>query len=379
MSPPWLGKFATKQAEKKQGEKKYTDLGKAMAVFMSPGGKATGKGSAKGSKGAKSAGKQGKGGGKPQPKHTAHPEGSWFCKRASCEWAQNSKFNLPWRQQCGCCLHKKNEALNPPAFAKIQLQFPPSTSLRQEQAKKDTTTKGTTQPSMAEAVRAEAHAQIPILASTKAVDMQEVHAAVKSVKTEARRVAFTEEQAEGFRMVAPAMLDVLESLAKERRPNPLKADKDPAATAQSFIKDSKHVGKSLDLAKAEEELTKAQAMHSMADEDDPLHDTSADRVARAQEKVDKLGKETPSENLRAHCLDEILAAYKRFVSAREDRAAKGKETAEARRQKRIQLVWQARQEIDAFEDALLTLEEEVQEEFDERALEQDAYDEEVMT
>ena len=64
---------------------------------------------------------------------------------------------------------------------------------------------------------------------------------------------------------------------------------------------------------------------------------------------------------------------------RKDRAAKGKEAAEVRRQSRLQHVWQLRQEVDAFEDALLALEQEVQHEFDERAEELDSYDEAVMT
>ena len=88
-------------------------------------------------------------------------------------------------------------------------------------------------PSAAETARAEAQTHVPVLASTQALDVKEVAAAVKAVHDEARRIAFTAEQADSFKMVTPALLDVLASLAKERRPAPLRADKDPALTAES--------------------------------------------------------------------------------------------------------------------------------------------------
>ena len=82
--------------------------------------------------------------------------------------------------------------------------------------------------------------------------------------------------------------------------------------------------------------------------------------------------------MKAHCLDEILAAYHRAISTRKHRSEKGKEAAEERRAHRMGLVQKLRDELEVFEDALVMLEEEVQQEFVDLSRELDVFDEEVI-
>ena len=380
------GKMAMNQH---QSNKELLNLGKAMAAFVSGSQSNGNKGNGKGGGGKASSKGSSKGNTQPLTSKDAPAKppqpGQWLCLYSACPWAKQRRWNHSYRNICGGCSTAKGEAMSPPIGSRIVHQhIAPSVSLkgklRAEALQKGEAEKprSSVKPSAAETARAEAQTHVPVLASTQALDVKEVAAAVKAVHDEARRIAFTAEQADSFKMVAPALLDVLASLAKERRPAPLRADKDPALTAESFIRDSKPVSKSFDLAKAEDELSKAQAMLGMADEDDPLQETLRARVTKAQDKVSKLTRETPSDNLKAHCLEEILAAYRRSASVRKEKAGKGKENAEARRQERLQWVWQARQELDAFEDALISLDQEVQGQFEEKATELDAYDEAVM-
>ena len=68
------------------------------------------------------------------------------------------------------------------------------------------------------------------------LEVREVNKAVKEAETQARKVGFTQQQAEDFADVAPALKAVCEALAKERRPAPWQ-ERDPAKTAESFLKD----------------------------------------------------------------------------------------------------------------------------------------------
>ena len=168
---------------------------------------------------------------------------------------------------------------------------------------------------------------IPVTASTQPMCLHEVHKAVKASKAEEKRVAFTQEQAESFSIIAPTLSAVFESLKTERRAKPMRMGKDPSATADAFIQDSNPVTKGLNLQKAEEEVTKLQSAQLLFTESHPLHPTIPAQLVEAQALVTKLSKDVPSPDLRASCLEEIVAAYKRAVRARKDRADKGREAA----------------------------------------------------
>ena len=86
----------------------------------------------------------------------------------------------------------------------------------------------------------------------------------------------------------------------------------------------------------------------------------------------------PSADLRASCLEEITAAYKRFIRTRKDRATKGRQAAEARQEARWEITRTLRSELDAFEDALRELEVKVTDEYETLAEDLDAFDEEVL-
>ena len=221
--------------------------------------KGNGKGSSKGDSGPP------KGGGKG---HTAAPDGSWYCQRQDCAWAEAGKHNMPWRNQCGCCLHKKGEAMNPPSHSRITTRQPPSISSKQKAKAKEETTKSKAEEARAakekvsysEKVKAEAQARVPTIAPPKKLDMDVVHKDAEEAKAAQRLVAFTEEAAKSFATVTPALLEVMESLRKERKPLSTLPTKDVSETADAFIKDSRPVSKGLELVKARRQL-KGESLH----------------------------------------------------------------------------------------------------------------------
>ena len=90
---------------------------------------------------------------------------------------------------------------------------------------------------------------IPTCAAPPPLEVKEVAKAVSAAEASARKVGFTMEQAEAFSDIAPALRQVCEALAKERRPAPWH-ERDPATTAESFLKDSKTYGPGQDLITA---------------------------------------------------------------------------------------------------------------------------------
>ena len=98
----------------------------------------------------------------------------------------------------------------------------------------------------------------------------------------------------------------------------------------------------------------------------------------AQSLVAKLQKENPSEGLKASCLEEITAAYRRAMTARRDRSAKGRDAAEERRARRAEIVAKLRDELQSFAEALEELEDCVQDEYSELAQNLEQFDEQVL-
>ena len=190
--------------------------------------KGSGKGTGKNNKGAKTLARP-------------TPEGCWYCLRNDCEWAQQGKYNLYFRKQCGGCLQKKEAAMNPPAHSRIASKAAPSMSLKQKQAA-DSDAKKKEAAMKKEAALKETNA-IPVSSASKALDVGEVCKAVKEAKSEDRRMTFTQEQADSFKHITPALTEILSSLSKERKPEAWRDSKDPAATAESFMKESAHVAR----------------------------------------------------------------------------------------------------------------------------------------
>ena len=170
-----------------------------------------------------------------------------------------------------------------------------------------------------------------MLKSTQPLDVAEVSKAVADAHAQDRSVAFTQAQADGFALLAPALQCVFSSLAKERKPALWRDSKDPAATAEAFLKDSSHVAKGFQLQAAEEELQRLQSATLLFPESDPLHDVIHKKLQAAKDNVAKLAKEVPSRDLKTSCLEEVMAAYRRHVQTRRDRTQKGKDAAAARR------------------------------------------------
>ena len=272
--------------------------------------------------------------------------------------------------------------MNPPWSQRVKPQGAPSTSLRQEQAKKSAAEshKKTAAAAAAESSKKEQSVTklIPVLKTTQPLDVQAVSLAVKEHKDEERRVAFSEQTAAGFTLVAPALTEIFTSLKLERRAVAMRADRSPSATAEKFVLDSKPVTKCRELQEAEEEVAKCQSAQLLFDEKHPCYATVTEELEKAKATVCRLSEDMPSPDLKASCLDEILAAYRRSMSTRKDRAAKGREAAEARREKRAEIVRTLRAELDSFEDALLELEDSLQTQYDDLGAELDEFDEQVL-
>ena len=304
-SMTWSGKFAKNNEQNKavrQALDGVTKLTSTLEKLVSSGNNVSNKGSGKGGKsGGK--GKGSKGSGKGAVASNPLIEGSWLCKRLNCAWAESGKANLPFRSKCGCCLHPKSEAMNPPAHSKVQPKGAPSISVKS----KDNSAHA---KSFAEVMKEGAQALIPVLESTKPLDMTIVSEVVKAKKAEDRRVGFDEPTTQGFIKIAPALTDVFNSLKQERRANPMNQGRDPEATAEKFISDSKPVAKSNDLAKAESETERLQSILMHLPETDPQHENFQNQLKEAQLLVTRLTKEVPSRDLRASCLEEITAPTK---------------------------------------------------------------------
>ena len=91
------------------------------------------------------------------------------------------------------------------------MKQPPSVSTKAKQ-KEDANSAGT-KKSFSRVVLEEAQASIPVLASTKPLDLARVEAEVKIKRTDERKVGFSEDTAANFRRIAPALSEVFESLS----------------------------------------------------------------------------------------------------------------------------------------------------------------------
>ena len=178
--------------------------------------------------------------------------------------------------------------------------------------------------------------------------------------------------------MAPALQCVFSSLAKERKPALWRDSKDPAATAEAFLKDSSHVAKGFQLQAAEEERQRLQSATLLFPESDPLHDVIHKKLQAAKDNVAKLAKEVPSRDLKTSCLEEVMAAYRRHVQTRRDRTQKGKDAAAARREERQEHLRVLRSELDSFEDALQEQDEGLEEAYDGLNAALDQFDEDVV-
>ena len=364
---------------------KMAEANSAMAEFLN-----NGKGSSKGSNKGKG---KGKGSTPVGLSNNQHPkDGQWLCMNHVCHWAKARIPNPPSAKRCQnvkCCL-PKSEAMNPPEGEKVKTNAAPSISLKA--AKLAATVAATKQRSAAAAAKTsgdtkasnvteqpQVHKDIPVKPSEKALDVQLVKEAVKEQEKQSRRPAFTLEQAQSFTAVAPALTTIFESLQRERFPSQWNQNKDPRMTASSFLKDSQHFAKGVELLEAEEEVQRLQTVQMTCPPNHRLHKAATEDLVVAQTALAKLAKDTPSLNLKTCCHTEVRAAYMRSAQTRKDRAAKGKEAAQTRREKRWETIRAVRTELDAFEDALLSIENELQTTHEGRQVEHDAFDEEVMT
>ena len=377
------GSFATGNANNnavKQAVQGLSMVANTLEKFLTKGnGSGSSKGSGKGGKGSKGALKNAaKGTGKGQAK--APPEGSWYCRRNDCQWAFDGRYNLPFRNQCGHCNRKKCEAMNPPAHARTGPPSEPSFSTKQKKAAEAAARKKAEETAKegAHADVTSIHKDIPVKDTEKPLDLGKVQEEVKTINKENRKAAFSMEQAESFSAAAPALTQVSTSLSRESFPTACSSSKDPQVTASSFLKDSPQFTKGLALLEAEAEVQHLQSTQLTYPSEHDFHVMATKLLVAAQAKVLKLSKESPSHGLKTCCFTEVRAAYQRAVQTRKDRTEKGKEAANTRRTERWQAVRKVRAELDAFEDALETLEEELQRAHLERHQEHEAFDEEVM-
>ena len=306
-------------------------------------------------------------------------QGQWMCRCDWCQWALQAKPNHGFRKSCGGCGTMKSDAMNPPLRFRVTQTGSPTISLKQQQpqqlqSKKET--KGTGKGKGKK--EAEQQMSIPVIHATEPLDLAKVSAAVKEVKTEEKKVAFTAEQAEAFKSLAPILQEVFVSLSKEKRARPWTSEKDPGQTAETFLKDSTHVAKGFELEAAELELQRLQRAQDLFPETDPLHKQIAEKLEAAKALVQRLGKTVPSESLKTSCLAEVKAAYRRHCQARKDRSEKGRLAADERKHQRRQLVRKLKEELEEFEDALDTLDQELEDEYTQLNSDLDAFDEEVM-
>ena len=367
--PTWAEKLASTAAK--------------AAVEACINGKGTGKGKGKNQD---AGGAKGKASGKGTTSTNKVPlkPGQWLCDWAGCKWAIDKKPNHAYRLSCGGCSILRTD--KPIAKQRLSTQqTSPSKSLKGEQAKvKAEESKRKAEAAVSEAKAKEGNGEavheqaIPINMTSKPLDLKEVEKAVSAAVADEKKVTFTQEQADNFKNLAHALQPVFDSLKTERRATPMRPNKDPAATADAFVKDSNSVTKGLELQKAEEEVTKLEATQGLFPESHPLQPVLKTQLENARALVTKLSKDLPSPDLRASCLEEIIASYKRNIRARKDRADKGREAAEARREERKQLVRKLRVELDTFEDILEELEDAVAEEYFSLGQDLDTFDEEVL-
>ena len=319
------------------------------------------------------------------------------CLHSDCKAANRRWMTHKGRDMCFICCRPKAVALAPKPGHIVEWaknanardgKPPPATSPPGQGSSKAAKSKPAAganadeeapQRTYAELFTDQANARVPVVAPLKKMDLDLIAKEAAESKLACRKVAFTEEQAASFRTAAPALLTIFETLEKERRPSSTTPHRDAGETADAFIKDSKPMTRGMDLQKAEEEVAKLQVTQGSYPIGSLVHTAVTTQLKEAMAQVTKLQKESPSDGLKASCLEEIVAAYRRAATTRKDRAGKGKEAALERRARRAELLQKICEELTVFQEELETLEDDLQGEYQVLSDNLDDFDEDVLS
>ena len=291
----------------------------------------------------------------------------------------------------------KHEAMNPPQRCRIVPKAPPSISAKEAEANKKaeefkaralTAAQKKTESASASAADKDSVQSkekeppppppfVPIAPSPPPLETTEAAAAVARMAKDSRKVGFTKEEAERFTAVAPCLAEVCISLSKEKHPLPWDETRDPAASAESFFRDSKTLGKSKDLEQAEAEVERLNSACVLFPESHTFGKTVRKELETAKASLTKLQKDSPTQDLTVASLEEVLAAHKRAAQVRQDRVQKGRELAQERRTQRAQLVATLRDELAAFAQSLEELEDGLTQDYERRNAMHEQFEEEV--
>ena len=342
------------------------------------------KGKGKGGKGVASAkGKsKGKGHAATVKEGAKLKEGQWLCLNHVCKFAVARIPNPPGSRRCTnneCCL-PKSEAMNPKLNERVRPAQPASSAKSaQVQAAADAAREKSKAAAKAEEANKSGQVAIPVLpVQVTPLSIPAVKEAVKLTKAAERKVAFTQQQADSFSNITPALAAVLESLAREKRPEPWSGSREAQKTADSFLKDSTHVSRCAELAEAEENLQNLQSALGHLKPTSPTYKALTTEMETAQALVGKLQKTLPSPSLQTSCFEEVKAAYRRHCQTRKDRSAKGKAAAEERKEFRREQIRLLRSELDMFEDTLEELQQDLENDYEQLTIHLERFDEEVL-
>ena len=322
--------------------------------------------------------------------------GGFQCLHWDCKAAQRHQVTRASRMECHVCGRKKAEAISPKKENMVEW------AREQAEGQRTKAQSGTAMPpgqgkSRAARFRRQANqaddagaksystvvsgqaapSPIPVVKSSPALVLDAVSKAVSETQAESRKVGFSQEQADRFAKVAPCLANICDALVKEKQPPPWDETRDPKATVDSFLKDSRTYVKSKELGNVEAEVERFTSATLLFPDSHPQAAGMKKQKEAAEQQLKKLQRDSPTPDLTVASLEEVGAAYKRATQTRQDRTQKAREQALERRQERRKQLDALKAELQEFSDALEILEDGLEEAYAHRIDSQEQYDESV--
>ena len=283
----------------------------------------------------------------------AKEKAEWCCRYADCRSA--GRMNRPGNAKCFGCQRAKGEALNPPLARARQPSSPPTFAAAAKAAGK---AKAGTAPKSSTAASQDQSLSPQSLVAWEKVTEPEV--SLPAVDAPSRRdarvtVKLPAELVDNLSDLKPALGPIVDSLALEAMPRDVSLDS-PEYVLDTYLKDVGPCSSAAELEKLEAQIASARTAL------DVLQGTSAaksleQQIAENQSAIARIRKKpTSSEAVRIA----LGQAKDRFLAARQDKidvAAKGKAASTERSLNRHTLLTSLQEQLDAFVDALVAVEE----------------------
>ena len=284
----------------------------------------------------------------------------WLCRRADCDFAIKRRLNWPQNQTCWSCCRPKSQAMNPPAYARVQDKQvggqsgaaggtspgDASAKLEQQRKKREARTRKrearrTAKPADGAPLNptAETEKVQPRVNGLGPVAMAMAQSTAEQPARRTTKLVLPKDLLDVAPLLHPAAIKaIIESLAQETMPA-VPDDRSTEAIMAKYIGDRGPTAKVARRAELEASIGRHQsALASLGESDTEARKCLQARVDTDTAELEKLNKAAPSQCHERLAVAEAKSSFERATQARKDREQNGAAKAAERQAFRAQQI-----------------------------------------